>query len=612
MGCCGDRENYNDNVRAEQKWDYINLKDFKSTSCFEPFSYGILWISIVISFAVYGVDTFTAVNLLAFSRWSSEIKPKIRFDISKWIFAGCIILSFVLLIYRWLRALRAIRSGGIAQSYLDPLAIRVQSCRVGKKGQGWRRFLLFAALTKSKKGADYVAFFTYYNFEAWLRVVFAEGPRQAINGITLYSVMEANLIPKGENTAPEGTSSVSQFFLNIKTLADKDMRQAVILSAMLFTLVIWVVSFISFLLSVILYLLFLFHHIPSEDGSLTVYCRRKINTRLERIVKQRVDKALVKGFALQDRKNPDPEIGRMGTLKHQPTLPSLDQYDSSKGPDMPGLSRAPTQATLPPYRPPTAQQHQPTLPDLNWADDNTTMVGSSQHSRLSDDTARLVDNAGEFGYSPPGPYQLDNAPVLPPVERYGTPLSLMTGPRPPTSQGHRTPGPTPTSSMGRRTPGSEFQSPADEYPMPVPPPTSQGHRTPGPTPTSSMGRRTPGSEFQSPAGEYPMPVPPPSAAARRTPGPPQPGRTMTPGNGYTTLRSPPGGDGYSPFPAGNRQRTPGPPPSNTPGPNSVRNFARPTPPPNEFNGQQQFDRSYTPSQTPSNQHSQNQTPYGHF
>jgi hypothetical protein len=124
----------------------------------------MLWVFLLISIAVYAVDTFTAVNLLAFSRWSSQIKPSIPVSVSRWIFAICIIVSVVLLFYRWVRAIRVIRSGGVAESYLDPLAVRVQSIRLGK-GKGWKRFLVFAELTKSKKGADYVALFSYFSFE---------------------------------------------------------------------------------------------------------------------------------------------------------------------------------------------------------------------------------------------------------------------------------------------------------------------------------------------------------------------------------------------------------------------------------------------------------------
>lgn len=114
---------------------------------------------------MYGVDTFTAVNLLAFSRWAGSIEPAIPFNISRWIFAVCIIISFALLVYRWMRAIRAMRSGSIAHSFLDSLAVRIQSIRMGHNGRGWRRFLVFAELAKSKKGAEYVALFAYFSFE---------------------------------------------------------------------------------------------------------------------------------------------------------------------------------------------------------------------------------------------------------------------------------------------------------------------------------------------------------------------------------------------------------------------------------------------------------------
>lgn len=115
---------------------------------------------------MYAVDTFTAVNLLAFSKWAGQIEPAIPFTVSRWIFAVCIIISFVLLVLRWIRAIRAIRSGSISQSYLDSLAVRLQSIRLWSSGHGWKRFLVFAELTKSKKGAEYVALFAYFSFES--------------------------------------------------------------------------------------------------------------------------------------------------------------------------------------------------------------------------------------------------------------------------------------------------------------------------------------------------------------------------------------------------------------------------------------------------------------
>lgn len=142
-----------------------SLNDFKSTSCFTPFAYGYLLLSLVISVAVYAVDVFTAVNLLAFDRWSGEIKPIISFNVSKWIFSACIIASFINLAFEHLRALHVMRRGAVAESYLDSLAVRLECIRMGKNGRGWRRFLVFAELTKSKKGAEIVALFTYFSFQ---------------------------------------------------------------------------------------------------------------------------------------------------------------------------------------------------------------------------------------------------------------------------------------------------------------------------------------------------------------------------------------------------------------------------------------------------------------
>jgi hypothetical protein len=142
-----------------------SLNDFKSTSWLTPLAYGYLLLSLLISIAVYAVDVFTAVNLLAFNRWSGEIEPIISIDISKWIFSACIIASFVNLAYEYVRALRVMRRGAVAESYLDSLAVRLECIRMGEKGRGWKRFLVFAELTKSKKGAEYVALFTYFSFQ---------------------------------------------------------------------------------------------------------------------------------------------------------------------------------------------------------------------------------------------------------------------------------------------------------------------------------------------------------------------------------------------------------------------------------------------------------------
>ncbi|MCJ1351029.1 MAG: hypothetical protein MMC33_001011 [Icmadophila ericetorum] len=428
MSCCGGREEKLVDLSAEQKWDYINLSDFKSHSCLTPFSYGVLYISLIISVAAYGVDIFTAVNLLVFDRWSGEVKPVIPFDISKWIFAACIILSWVFLIYRWLRALSAMRSDGVARSYLDPLAVRIQSIRMGSKGRGWRRFLVFAELTKSKKGSEYLALFTYFSFEAWMRIVFAEGPRNVINALTLYSVMQLNLIPIGKHAASDGRNPAVQFFYNIKVLAAANGQQAAILLGMLFTLLIWVISALSLIAAIITYITFLWHHIPSTDGSLKKFCKRKIDTRLQKIVSVKNHKALTRNVAptVKGRDQPVP-------IRRQPTIPLVGD---EKVAEMPTLSRQTTQTTLPPYtsRPSTSQGigRQPTLPNLDNSRPIMPARSATQSSAFSNASyasdAPLMGGAGLMGHSP-SLHSEPSIPSLPPLRTDSNPNTYNERPR---------------------------------------------------------------------------------------------------------------------------------------------------------------------------------------
>jgi hypothetical protein len=134
----------------------------------QPFAYAFLWFSLILSVVVYAVDIFTAYQLLALNKFTSQIEPdEIPFDIAKWIFSICIILSVVNLAYEYWRAITIMRRGSVAECFLDSLAARLESIRLGS-GQGWKRFLVFAELTRSKKGIEYIALFTFFSFQCRL------------------------------------------------------------------------------------------------------------------------------------------------------------------------------------------------------------------------------------------------------------------------------------------------------------------------------------------------------------------------------------------------------------------------------------------------------------
>lgn len=263
---------------------------------------------------------------------------------------------------------------------------------------------------------------------AWIRIIFCQGPRQVINALTIYAVFKAQLDPAD---AKDVGSTLLGFFKNIGILAEKQHQQAVILSGMCFTLVIWVFGALSLLLAMLFYVFFLWHYIPNADGGLSGYCERKVNQRLSKIVSKKVNKAIeeeerkrIKADAKAIKNGEKPAYGRQATL---PTL--FDQKSEDKLPNMPMLNRNDTMATLPLYtsRPGTPSSGQPTLPgfELDSLDQKRPFparnaTGSSAMSNSSyQSNAPLIGNASDMGYARSG----SPAPSLPPLDTNGFPAA---------------------------------------------------------------------------------------------------------------------------------------------------------------------------------------------
>ncbi|KAK4128543.1 hypothetical protein N657DRAFT_563133 [Parathielavia appendiculata] len=516
-------------VKPEQKWDFISLNDFKSTNCWTPFAYGFLWFSLFISLAVYAVDIFTAYQLLAFNKWSSQIEPAqfIPFDVSKWIFTVCILLSFANLAFEYFRAVAIMRRGSVAECFLDSLAARLESIRMGS-GRGWKRFLVFAELTKSKKGAEYIALFTFFSFQSWIRTLLCSGPRQVINALTLYSVYRVSLEVHEDSFG----ASFTGFFDKLGLLASEEPRQVVILSGMLFTVVIWAFSFLSLLLAALFFVFFLWSYIPREDGGLTGFCERKVNKRLKQIVSVKINKAM----AEEERKRRKAEFKaakKNGEERPKSMKPSLPVLTDDSLPEMPSLNRADTFASFSekPSRPNTpgsfemnAMGRKQPMPRRS----ETKLTTASEYSS----NASLLAGAAEIGVARSG----SPAPTLPPVELDGYP-PVHTA----TSVSNRSYGPGPQlqrmgsngSSLRNGYTASPSMYSSETMPSHPPPVMSPGpysnHRGPGPNRTRdrlpySGDNRSP---FDDPSSGRASPAP--SATTYRID--PMPPRGMGP-DGY--------------------------------------------------------------------------------
>lgn len=361
-------------------------------------------------------------------------------------------------------------------------------------------------------------------FIAWIRVVFCQGPRQVINALTLYSVFQAKLDPTESDDVGD---ALLTFFKNVGILAEQQHQQAVILSGMIFTLVVWIFSALSLVLAILFYLLFLWHYIPNQDGGLTGFCERKINGRLTKIVSAKVNKAIEEEE--RKRAKADQKAAKKGEKigGRQATLPTLfDSNDGDKLPDMPMLNRADTMATLPQYtsRPGTPSGHIPQTAtfELEKLDQKRPPLGRFGTGTSYSSNAPLVNNAGEMGRLPDLPPLDTDLPFSGPQRtntggsqgsqwQRGSPQGLPQGPpRMPSAMGDRGFTASPFSyADGRNTPGfpgAQRQNTMDSYGRQIP----RSHTPMGPGPAPSMGRRTPfdpamqnpPNRMMSPASEF--------------------------------------------------------------------------------------------------------------
>lgn len=228
--------------------------------------------------------------------------------------------------------------------------------------------------------------------------------------------MQADLVPAGENAAKDGHTPVVQFFVNVQILANEKKEQAAILFGMLFTLVIWIFTALSLVMAVIFYITFLWHHV--RDGSLSRYCRRKIDSRLHKIVMVKVNKALAKDNkprTKQEGTNVRAEIPQ-GDPKRQPKLPILD---SERPPGTTSISRQTTQTDVssfdfrPPPQAPNGNvdgfRREPTVPNVfsnpqrPQSPSRSVTQDSTQSTGSFTDNAPLIRSAAPLGYNAHGP-----------------------------------------------------------------------------------------------------------------------------------------------------------------------------------------------------------------
>ncbi|KAI0832536.1 hypothetical protein BC628DRAFT_1508593 [Trametes gibbosa] len=310
-------------VVPDHKFDFIDTREFRDNTCGGRLKYLWLYVGVLISFLVYVSDIFTAVTMLTTTSWSNAIFNScpsnqsngcvyVPFSIGRWLFFGCVVFSFLLLAYEAYKAKKIIQSRDISYAFTNVMANKYYSLR------SYDHFCFFNHIAASTKRMDDFAFFVFFTFKSWKRLLFADGPRQSINALTLYAFYLSK-----EDDGP---------FWDIKKYFDGGYLTSALTVSTAFTVFVFALSLLMLIIAGICYIPLLCH----IQGNLKEYCCHKVDKRIAEIIKRRNKQRLAKATALAKKE----AAGDYSHLKNkkgeliakplpQPTLPNLSVDDDA-------------------------------------------------------------------------------------------------------------------------------------------------------------------------------------------------------------------------------------------------------------------------------------------
>ncbi|CED84086.1 hypothetical protein [Phaffia rhodozyma] len=297
------------------------VAEYRATGFLIRSKYLFLYIGVLISIGVHCANIYTAITMLLATGWTNSIYTKcgddcvlhVGFLVTKWIFVGCIIVSFLLLAYEANKARKVIGSRDISFAFTNLMANHYYSLR------SYPHFCFFDHIQSSTKKSDDFAFFVFFTFKCWKTLLVADAPRQVINALTLYSFGKVN---KWQ------TDDISLYY-------DGNWVTAIMLLTMIFTVVVFAANLILLISAAILYIPLLIY----IQGNLKEYCCHKIDKRIAELIKRKQKQRIARNAAYEKRMaGADGSNGIIGL--NQPTLPNV-LLDEDEGEDEEGDIKKP-------------------------------------------------------------------------------------------------------------------------------------------------------------------------------------------------------------------------------------------------------------------------------
>ncbi|KAF9122900.1 hypothetical protein BGW39_009412 [Mortierella sp. 14UC] len=250
-------------IVPSHKFELINIADFHSNSIWTRLRYMWVWTMFFKTVLVLCGDVWICIVLIISGPWASKIQPAIEILIARWIFTGCILLSFLLLAMDFRKAIKVMRSEDISYA-VSNLIVSGFYCL-----QKFDYFCFIEKICNSSQLHDKLCLFVFFQLKGWKHLV-VQAPRAVINIMTLVAFMRA----LGYDF--DHLDKVSQLLPELKPATKFTF------CVMVFTSLMFVLSGLATLVAIILSIPL----VAKVQGNLKEYVHHKMDKRIDNIVKK--------------------------------------------------------------------------------------------------------------------------------------------------------------------------------------------------------------------------------------------------------------------------------------------------------------------------------------
>ncbi|KAJ3126417.1 hypothetical protein HK098_007550 [Nowakowskiella sp. JEL0407] len=298
----------------DHKFDYVDVDDYTTKSIISRIRYSGPFIFALKSILVYVADlailgllfaqlfnsnrqdcsSSTQITLFCTNSqtglFSANIVP---IEARPWIILVSIMLSYILLFIDWRKATLIIHSRDISYAFTSTIANRYYCLR------SYPHFCFFQAIKNQRKLVDRFAFFVFFAFKGWKRLILAEFPRQLLNGLSIFDVvLNFEFKARKAGAIYSTTLKITRYTGNIVidtyasafvTFLDQARKnnplQFATYALQTFTVTMWCISFTILLVAFICYIPLLMQ----IRGNLKEYCVHKIDKRISELLKKKLE-----------------------------------------------------------------------------------------------------------------------------------------------------------------------------------------------------------------------------------------------------------------------------------------------------------------------------------